>query len=136
MSKKKSDVKYTDKPSYRKVKVSQQKVRSILYNTLKSSGIGINPDQDMEDALQEIAANHPDIATEYMNNITDLNVEQTIYLATNLEYEDILELTCEEVEDIYAKSVETLDGNAIDFLKHWVEFTTRKVESHPVQKTQ
>ena len=136
MTKKEKDVKYSANPPYAKAKQIQERLRSILYETLNKSDMEINPDDDVEDVLQRMTIRAPSKSVEYSNKITDLNFEGTIFLATNLSFEEIEELPIDALKRIYSKSVETLGGNAISFLTDWANFTAQSTESMPRRKTQ
>jgi len=109
-------VKFTERPKHRSV----MEARNIMTKEImKMVDIkNVDPSKSISDYLKEQIASDPNIAIKLSNLKTDLEVDQTIMLATDLDYSTLQEVKDEiyadEFIELYEKSKEALGGKTAE----------------------
>lgn len=110
------EINFSERPKHRSVTAARGIMTAEVMKLVDIATI--DPSKNLSDFIQEMISNDPMIAVQMAALKDDLNLDQTIILATGLEYSTLQELKDEmysdEFIDLYNKSKKTLGGKTAD----------------------
>lgn len=109
-------VTFTERPKHRDVMAARNIMTDEIMKMVDIKNV--DPSKNISDYLKEQISSKPELATKLSNLKTDLEVDQTIILATDLDYSTLQELKDEIYADdfikLYEKSKEALGGKSAE----------------------
>lgn len=107
---------FTERPKHKSVMAARNIMTQEIMKMVDIKNV--DPSKSISDYLKEQIADDPDIAIKLSNLKSDLEVDQTILLATNLDYTSLQELKeeiyADEFIELFEKSKKALGGKSAE----------------------
>jgi len=125
------EITFTERPKHKSVVAAKGIMTTELLNMMDLSEV--DPTKGISDFLKDKISEDPDMIVKLSNLKSDLSIDQTIILATGLEYSTLQEIKeemyADEFIDLFEKSKESLGGKtAEDFFAIYPTSMTSKEE--------